>query len=398
MDVELLGTVRLQALEGEARQVAGAGRDAAERVLGHALHREGGDELRVLVFEAVESHVLDLRIAGARHDLQEVVVLRQAGHRVAGVLERPQLPLGFQSPVDGGVLQVHHLAQGIIVVLEGDEGAHQLGVGPRHRDVMLRGAGRDGRDLGVHRGIAENQAAAAEEHLVEGLHQRGVQGHLAGQHPDVLDAVAVGAGAAGPERVRGLRELDLQHQIQLRREHLARLEEPDEGRGHQNVLVVPVQDRRRVPDVGREEALEGAAVVPLLGLQQAVEPAAAAVLGDVVRALAVAEQLDALDEAAALEGAREDLAPGPVGVSNSESYFDALGVDEVHSAGEGDSRHTAGGRGEGGERRWIILDVAPGLDVIDVRGRELVVQGAHELILDGLGDVLHGVPRECFPS
>ena len=60
------------------------------------------------------------------------------------------------------------------------------------------------------------------------------------------------------------------------------------------------------------------------------------------------------------------------------------------------TRLVAGG-GEGGKRRREILDVAA-VDVFDVRGRELVVQGAQELILNGLGDILHGSPRECFPA
>ena len=66
-----------------------------------------------------------------------------------------------------------------------------------------------------------------------------------------------------------------------------------------------------------------------------------------------------------------------------------LRVDEIHAAGERDARHPAGRGREGGKRRWKILDVTPRLYVVDVGRRELVVQALHELIVHGLGDVLH---------
>ena len=44
---------------------------------------------------------------------------------------------------------------------------------------------------------------------------------------------------------------------------------------------------------------------------------------------------------------------------------------------------------EGAERAWEVLDVASGLNVVDVRAPELVVQRFDELILDRLGHVLH---------
>ena len=66
--------------------------------------------------------------------------------------------------------------------------------------------------------------------------------------------------------------------------------------------MVAVQDGGLVPQVRGIEALVGAAIVPLLQLEQAIESAASPVLADIVRALTIAEQLDALDEAASLEG------------------------------------------------------------------------------------------------
>ena len=159
MDIELLRPVRLQIFEGEAGEIARAGADAAEGMLRDAFHREGGDELSVLVLQAVQAHVLDLGVVGAGHDLQEVVVFRKAGHGVPGVLQRPQLHLRLQLPVDCGVLQAHDLAQGVVVVPESDESTHELGVGPRHRHVVLRAAGGDGGDLRVHSRVREDEAA-----------------------------------------------------------------------------------------------------------------------------------------------------------------------------------------------------------------------------------------------
>ena len=89
MDVELVGAVRLEVLKGEARKVAGARGDAAQRVLRRALYGEGGDELRVFVFEAVQTHVLDLGVIGPRHDFQEVMMLSQAVHRCLGYWSAP---------------------------------------------------------------------------------------------------------------------------------------------------------------------------------------------------------------------------------------------------------------------------------------------------------------------
>ena len=60
----------------------------------------------------------------------------------------------------------------------------------------------------MHCRVAEDKAAAQEQHFVETLDKSAVQRHLGGQHAHVLDAIARGAVASRPERVRGLRELD----------------------------------------------------------------------------------------------------------------------------------------------------------------------------------------------
>ena len=72
VDVHALDAVRQHVLEGEARQVARTGADAAQRVLGDALR---GDELGVGVELVDDAHVLDLGVVGAAHDLQEVMEL-----------------------------------------------------------------------------------------------------------------------------------------------------------------------------------------------------------------------------------------------------------------------------------------------------------------------------------
>ena len=224
MDVHALDAVRQHVLEGEAREVARPRADAAERVLGDALRGEGGDELGVWVELVHDAHVLDLGIVGAAHHLQEVVEFSGAGDGVPGVLQGPQLHLALQVErvrAGPGVLQVTALAQGVRGLPEG------LGVGPRRHHVVAGDARGHVGDLRVHRWVGEDQGTAREEDLVEGLHQGAV---LGGQHPDALDAEI--AGAAGrAERVPGLRELQLQDQVQLRGQHLPTLEEPKSAWG-----------------------------------------------------------------------------------------------------------------------------------------------------------------------
>ena len=166
------------------------------------------------------------------------------------------------------------------------------------------------------------------------------------------------------------------------------MEEPDQGWGHQHVPVLAGGDGHGVAPEVLPEALQAPLIIPFLRLQQRVEEAASPVLADVIGALAVGVELDPLDEAAGLQGAGEQVAGGVV-VPDPEGDLDALRVDEIHAAGQRDARHPAGRGREGGKRRWKILDVTPRLYVVDVGRRELVVQALHELIVHGLGDVLH---------
>ena len=66
MHEALVHALRLHVAEAEATEVAGAGRDARERMLGHSFHREGRDELRVPVEVVPDAHVAKLGVIGAR--------------------------------------------------------------------------------------------------------------------------------------------------------------------------------------------------------------------------------------------------------------------------------------------------------------------------------------------
>ena len=63
------------------------------------------------------------------------MMLGHAGHRASWISQSPELHLAFQLPVHRGIFQIHHLAQGVVGVLQGHESAHELGEGPRDGDV-----------------------------------------------------------------------------------------------------------------------------------------------------------------------------------------------------------------------------------------------------------------------
>ena len=85
------------------------------------------------------------------------------------------------------------------------------------------------------------------------------------------------AGVLGPQRSRGVRELDLDHQVQLRRQHLAAAQDAHHGGAQQHIRV--------------------AVLVHRAGDARVVRGHGAAIVVYVVAALAVGEDLDALDEA-----------------------------------------------------------------------------------------------------
>ena len=123
---------------------------------------------------------------------------------------------------------------------------------------------------------------------------------------DVLD-LKVGAqrsprrvrpGVLRPQRSGGVRKLNFYHQVQLRRQHLPAAQDAHHGGAQQHVRVAALVHRAGdVRVVHFVETLHGLVAVVLSALQQVVHGHGAAVVVDVVAALAVGEDLDALDAA-----------------------------------------------------------------------------------------------------
>ena len=104
-------------------------------------------------------------------------------------------------------------------------------------------------------------------------------------------------GVLGPQRSRGVRKLNFYHQVQLRRQHLPAAQDAHHGGAQQHVRVaalVHCAGRPRV--VHLVEALHGLVLVVLAALQQVMHGHGAAVVVNVVAALAVGKDLDPLDE------------------------------------------------------------------------------------------------------
>ena len=166
------------------------------------------------------------------------------------------------------VLEVAALPQvGVVNVPEGHEGAQELGEGPRHGDVVGGRAGGDAGDLRVHGRVGEHQAPAAEQDLLVGLVQRTIKGDLTGQNSYIFDAIIRGA-AAGAQGVRGFGELQLQDQVQLRRQELVGLKQANQCQRHQDVLVVRRGDGRRHESCELPEAGDASILIPFRGFQK----------------------------------------------------------------------------------------------------------------------------------
>ena len=133
------------------------------------------------------------------------------------------------------------------------------------------------------------------------------------------------------------------------------------------------------------ETLHGLVAVVLSALQQVVHGHGAAVVVDVVAALAVGEDLDALDEAGGVGRGRGQRV-GAVRVPDAEGDLDGLGVDEGRAAGQRDAADPRGCGGEGAQRAGEVLHVMPRRHVAGVACFQLVVQALHQLILGSGGD------------
>ena len=111
-------------------------------------------------------------------------------------------------------------------------------------------------------------------------------------------SVAPAGCAPGPQRHRRVRELNFYHQVQLRRQHLPAAQDAHHGGAQQHVRVAALVHRAGESRVVHfVETLHGLVAVVLSALQQVMHGHGAAVVVDVVAALAVGEDLRALDEA-----------------------------------------------------------------------------------------------------
>ena len=154
-------------------------------------------------------------------------------------------------------------------------------------------------------------------------------------------------GVLGPQRSRGIRELDLEHQVQLRRQHLATAQDAHHGGAHQHVRV-PVLVHH-AGDAGVVDfVLHSLVAVVLSALQQVMHGHGAAVVVDVVAALTVGEDLDALDEAGGVRSGRRQRVGG-VSVSDSEGDFDRLRIDKGRATSQRDAADSRCGGGEGAQ-------------------------------------------------
>ena len=194
-------------------------------------------------------------------------------------------------------------------------------------------------------------------------------------------------GVLGPQRCRRVRELDLYHQVQLRRQHLPAAQDAHHGGAQQHVRVL-VHHAGRPRVVHLVEALHGLVLVVLAALQQVMHGHGAAVVVFVVAALPVGEDLDPLDEAGGVRSGRRQRVGG-VRVSDSEGDLDRLGVDEQGAARQRNAADPRGGGGEGAQRAGEILHVVACGHVVGVAGFQLVVQALHQLILCSGCDYLH---------
>ena len=164
---------------------------------------------------------------------------------------------------------------------------------------------------------------------------------------DVLD-LKVGAqrgprrvrpGVLGPQRSRGVRKLNFYHQVQLRRQHLPAAQDAHHGGAQQHVRVAALIHRAgNARVVHFVETLHGLVAVVLSALQQVVRGHGAAVVVDVVAALAVGE---------GRRGRGQRV--GAVRVPDAEGDLDGLGVDEGCAAGQRDAADPRGCGGEGAQ-------------------------------------------------
>ena len=143
------------------------------------------------------------------------------------------------------------------------------------------------------------------------------------------------------------------------------------------------QRLRKVGDLVDLEALVGLVDPPLARLQQSVQVHRPCVVVDVIGALPVGEELDALDQASWVSHDGIEVV-GCVVVDEPEGYLDRLGVQEIAAGRQRDARHPAAGGREGAEAAWEELYVFSSYHVGCVRGAHLEIKRTDEFIVDGV--------------
>ena len=360
-------------------------------MLRYALRGEGRDEIGVV--EVREPHVADLGVICAGHDLEEVMVFGDTFDRIPRELHRPELQLAFH---DGGRRDVGEGFAGIFKVgdvvfsrlVERHEGAQELRESPRNGDVVARGSRRDRGLLHVQAREAEDQGPVRQEYALEGLPKRAVQGDLVGQKVHVFDLIGEARAHAGTHGHGGLGKLDLQDQVELRRQHLAATEHADEVRRHEHVALLPGLHRQRPAAGIHRQPLPQAPLPPLLVFQQAVHEGRTAVVADIFHALPVGEELNSFNETARIGRAAQHVA-GAVRVAEGKRQLYGLWIDEIDARGDRNAAHPAGARGKSAQRAWEELHRLAGLNVVGVARGQLVVEAGDELVIDGLRHLLH---------
>ena len=150
---------------------------------------------------------------------------------------------------------------------------------------------------------------------------------LEGVELHVFDGVLLApADVAGP--VGGVAEGDLKNKAELGGQHFAAVEDPDEVRAHEDVPGARGRDLLGVAPAVRQEALDVPVQPPLLVLQEAVEVRAAVVIGNVLDAGAVREDLYPVNEARRVRRGELQRRRGG-GVAHRKAQLDGLPVHEV---------------------------------------------------------------------
>ena len=132
------------------------------------------------------------------------------------------------------------------------------------------------------------------------------------------------------------------------------------------------QRNREVGNLVDLKALVGLVDPPLLGLQKRVQVHRPRIVVDVISALAVGKQLDALDQARRVPHDGVEVV-GRIIVHEAEGNLDRVGVQPVAASRQRNARHPGGRGGESAETARVELDIFPRYDVRRVARAHLVV-------------------------